>query len=131
MTGQERLLEEYKPEKDPVYTFVFTDTDGEKTTVSYYEYDSFYNKLINMTGQERLLEEYKPEKDPVYTFVFTDTDGEKTTVSYYEYDSSFYAAVKEDKVYLYAAVKEDKVYLVNKMNVRDLEKAYEEMISEE
>lgn len=83
-------------------------------------FTTFYNKLINMAGQERLLEEYKPEKEPVYTFVFTDTEGEKTTVSYYEYDSSFYAAVKEDKV-----------YLVNKMNVRDLEKAYEEMTSEE
>jgi len=92
--------------------------DGKETDET--AFTTFYNKLINMTGQERLLEEYKPEKDPVYTFVFTDTDGEKTTVSYYEYDSSFYAAVKEDKV-----------YLVNKMNVRDLEKAYEEMISEE
>lgn len=92
--------------------------DGKETEET--AFTTFYNKLINMAGQERLLEEYKPEKEPVYTFVFTDTEGEKTTVSYYEYDSSFYAAVKEDKV-----------YLVNKMNVRDLEKAYEEMISEE
>lgn len=92
--------------------------DGKETDET--AFTTFYNKLINMAGQERLMEEYKPEKDPVYTFMFTGTNGEKITVSYYEYDSSFYAAVKEDKV-----------YLVNKMNVRDLEEAYEEMLGAE
>lgn len=81
-------------------------------------FTTFYNKLINMAGQERLAEEYKPDKPAAFTFDFTDTEGQKTTVSYYEYDSSFYAAVTGDKV-----------YLVNKMDVRDLADAYQEMLN--
>lgn len=81
-------------------------------------FTTFYNKLINMAGQERLVEEYKPDKPAAFTFDFTDTEGQKATVSYYEYDSSFYAAVTGDKV-----------YLVNKMDVRDLADAYQEMLN--
>ena len=81
-------------------------------------FTTFYNKLINMAGQERLTEEYTPDEAAAFTFVFTDTEGQKTTVSYYEYDSSFYAAVTGDKV-----------YLVNKMDVRDLTDAYQEMLN--
>lgn len=81
-------------------------------------FTTFYNKLINMAGQERLTEEYTPDEAAAFTFVFTDTEGQKTTVSYYEYDSSFYAAVTGDKV-----------YLVNKMDVRDLTEAYQEMLN--
>ena len=47
-----------------------------------------------------------------------DTDGKETTVKYYEYDTNFYAAVVEDKV-----------YLVNKMNVKDLDEAYQKMVN--
>lgn len=103
------------------------DEDGEETTTYSYELDgkemeetdftSFYNKLINMAGQERLTEAYEPEEDPVYTFTLTDMDGGKTVVEYYEYDANFYAAETDGKV-----------YLVNKMNVRDLEASYQEMI---
>ena len=103
------------------------DEDGEETTTYSYELDgqeldetdfsSFYNKLINMAGQERLTETYKPEEDPDYTFTLIDTDGQETLVKYYEYDANFYAAVVENRV-----------YLVNKMNVRDMEESYEEMI---
>lgn len=103
------------------------DEDGEETTTYFYELDgkemdemdftSFYNKLINMAGQERLTEAYEPEEDPVYTFTLTDMDGGKTVVEYYEYDANFYAAETDGKV-----------YLVNKMNVRDLEASYQEMI---
>lgn len=71
-----------------------------------------------MTAQERLTEEYTPEGDPAYTFIFKDTDGKETTVKYYEYDTNFYAAVVEDKV-----------YLVNKMNVKDLDEAYQKMMN--
>lgn len=81
-------------------------------------FTTFYNKLINMAGQERLTEEYTPDEAAAFTFVFTDTEGQKTTVSYYEYDASFYAAVTGDKV-----------YLVNKMDVRDLTEAYQEMLN--
>lgn len=103
-----------------------TETEEEKT-ISYAldgkkieetVFTTFYNKLINMAGQERLTEEYTPDKPAAFTFGFTDTEGQKTTVSYYEYDSSFYAAVTGDKV-----------YLVNKMDVRDLTDAYQEMLN--
>lgn len=104
--------------------------DEEETTTTTYKLDgedldestftTFYNKLINMTAQERLTEEYTPEGDPAYTFIFKDTDGKETTVKYYEYDTNFYAAVVEDKV-----------YLVNKMNVKDLDEAYQKMVNPE
>ena len=110
----------------------FTDTDSsddeEETTTTTYKLDgedldestftTFYNKLINMTAQERLTEEYTPEGDPTYTFIFKDTDGKETTVKYYEYDTNFYAAVVDDKV-----------YLVNKMNVKDLDEAYQKVVN--
>lgn len=103
-----------------------TETEEEKT-ISYAldgkeieetVFTTFYNKLINMAGQERLTEEYTPDKPAAFTFGFTDTEGQKTTVSYYEYDASFYAAVTGNKV-----------YLVNKMDVRDLTDAYQEMLN--
>ena len=47
MTAQERLTEEYTPEGDPAYTFIFKDTDGKETTVKYYEYDTnFYAAVV-------------------------------------------------------------------------------------
>lgn len=102
--------------------------DEEETTTTTYKLDgedldestftTFYNKLINMTAQERLTEEYTPEGDPAYTFIFKDKDGKEITVKYYEYDTNFYAAVVEDKV-----------YLVNKMNVKDLDEAYQKMVN--
>ena len=102
--------------------------EDEETTTTTYKLDgedldestftTFYNKLINMTAQERLTEEYTPEGDPAYTFIFKDTDGKETTVKYYEYDTNFYAAVVEDKV-----------YLVNKMNVKDLDEAYQKVVN--
>ena len=102
--------------------------DEEETTTTTYKLDgedldestftTFYNKLINMTAQERLTEEYTPEGNPAYTFIFKDKDGKETTVKYYEYDTNFYAALVEDKV-----------YLVNKMNVKDLDEAYQKMVN--
>ena len=102
------------------------DEDAEETTTVSYKLDgvdldettftTFYNKLINMTAQQRLTEDYTPEDDPAYTFVFKDTDGNEITAEYYEYDTNFYAAVVGDKV-----------YLVNKMNVRDMDEAYQDV----
>ena len=106
------------------------DEDAEETTTVSYKLDgteledtiftTFYNKLINMTAQQRLTEEYTPEGDPAYVFVFKDTDGNETTVEYYEYDTNFYAAVVGDKT-----------YLVNKMNVRDMDEAYQDVIDQD
>ena len=102
--------------------------DSTETTTTSYKLDgedldestftTFYNKLINMTAQERLTEEYTPDDDPAYTFIFKDTDGNETTAEYYEYDTNFYAAVVGDKV-----------YLVNKMNVKELNSAYQDVIN--
>ena len=104
------------------------DEDAEETTTVSYKLDgadlddttftTFYNKLINMTAQQRLTEDQTPEGDPAYTFVFKDTDGNETTAEYYEYDTNFYAAVVGDKV-----------YLVNKMNIRDMDDAYQEVLN--
>lgn len=102
--------------------------DKKETTETSYKLDgeeldestflSFYNKLINMSAQKRLDEEYTPETDPAYTFILKDTSGNETTVKYYEYDTNFYAAVVDDKV-----------YLVNKMNVKELDEAYQKVIN--
>lgn len=47
MAGEKRLTEAYTPEGEAVFTFGFTDTEGKKTTVSYYEYDSsFYAAVV-------------------------------------------------------------------------------------
>lgn len=106
------------------------DEDAEETTTVSCKLDgadlddttftTFYNKLINMTAQQRLTEDYTPEGDPAYTFVFKDTDGNETTAEYYEYDTNFYAAVVGDKV-----------YLVNKMNIRDMDEAYQKVINQD
>lgn len=103
-------------------------SDATETTTTSYELDgedmdetaftTFYNKLINITAQERLTEKYNPEGDAAYTFIFKDTDGNEITAEYYEYDTNFYAAVVGDKV-----------YLVNKMNVKELNDAYQDMIN--
>lgn len=106
------------------------DEDAEETTVTVYKLDgeetdssaftTFYNKLNNITAQERLEEEYDPEEEPAYTFAYKTTDGDTLTVEYYVYDTNFYAAVVDEKV-----------YLVNKMNIRDLEEAYQKVINPE
>ena len=106
------------------------DEDAEETTTVSYKLDgvdlddttftTFYNKLINMTAQQRLTEKYTPEGDPAYTFIFKDTDGNETTAEYYEYDTNFYAAAVGDKV-----------YLVNKMNIRDMDEAYQDVMGKD
>lgn len=112
----ETTIDEDDEDAEEVTTTVYK-LDGEETDSSF---TTFYNKLINITAQERMTEEYEPEEEPVYTFVFEDQSGESLIAEYYEYDTNFYAAVVEEKV-----------YLVNKMNVRDLEEAYQNMITTE
>lgn len=102
-------------EETTTVTYKLDDADLDETT-----FTTFYNKLINMTAQQRLAEDYTPEDDPAYTFVFKDTDGNEITAEYYEYDTNFYAAVVGDKV-----------YLVNKMNVRDMDEAYQDVMGKD
>lgn len=82
-------------------------------------FTTFYNKLINMAAQQRLTEKLASTESPEMSVVFTDMDGSKTTVDYYEYDTNFYAAVVDSKV-----------FLINKMTVREMMDAYEEMIGD-
>ena len=66
MAGEKRLTEAYTPEGEAAFTFVFTDTEGKKTTVSYYEYDSSYYAavagdkvyLVNKMNVKDLAEAY-------------------------------------------------------------------------
>ncbi len=102
-------------EETTTVTYKLDDADLDETT-----FTTFYNKLINMTAQQRLTEDYTPEDDPAYTFVFKDTDGNEITAEYYEYDTNFYVAVVGDKV-----------YLVNKMNVRDMDEAYQDVMGKD
>ena len=109
------VTETVKAEDEDTTTTTYK-LDGEDLDES--TFTTFYNKLINMTAQERLTEEYTPEGDPAYTFIFKDANGTETTVKYYEYDTNFYAAVVEDKV-----------YMVNKMNIKDLDEAYQKVVN--
>ena len=79
-------------------------------------FTTFYNKLINMVGQKRLTDEFKSNTDPELAVKFTDTDGNETDVEYYSYDTNYYAAVTDGKV-----------YLVNKMTVKELFQAFDEV----
>ena len=46
MAGEKRLTETYTPEGEAAFTFGFTDTEGKKNTVSYYEYDSSFYAAV-------------------------------------------------------------------------------------
>lgn len=102
-------------------------SETETTTTTSYEMDgeelddtlfsTFYNKMTNLVGQKRLEEEFNTDVDPDLAVKFTDLDGNVTDVEYYTYDTNFYAAVTGEKV-----------YLINKMNVKEMLEAFEEMI---
>lgn len=102
------------------------DEDGNETETVTYELDgtevektdftTYYNKLINMSAQRRLTEEYKPDSDPEMSVVFKKEDGSTTEVKYYSYDTNYYAAESDSKV-----------YLVNKMTVKELFEAFENL----
>ena len=83
-------------------------------------FTTYYNKLINMTAQKRLTEEYKSNADPEMTAEFTDVDGNVETIQYYSYDTNYYAAVVGEKV-----------YLVNKMSVKEMFAAFDNVIGNE
>ncbi len=83
-------------------------------------FTTYYNKLINMTAQKRLTDEYKSNADPEMTAEFTDVDGIVETVQYYSYDTNYYAAVVGEKI-----------YLVNKMSVKEMFAAFDNVIGNE
>lgn len=80
-------------------------------------FTTFYNKLINLAAQKRLTDKFESNTDPEMTVNLTDVDGNKTTVEYYSYDTNYYAAVTNNKV-----------YLVNKMTVKELFQAFENVV---
>lgn len=83
-------------------------------------FTTYYNKLINMTAQKRLTDEHKSNADPEMTAEFTDVDGNVETVQYYSYDTNYYAAVVGEKI-----------YLVNKMSVKEMFTAFDNVIGNE
>ena len=80
-------------------------------------FTTFYNKLINLAAQKRLTDKFESNTDPEMTVNLTDVDGNKTTVEYYSYDTNYYAAVTNNKV-----------YLANKMTVKELFQAFENVV---
>ena len=77
-------------------------------------FTTYYNKLINMVAQKRLTDKFETKANPEMEVAFNTTDGTQETVSYYSYDTNYYAAVAGEKV-----------YLVNKMNVKEMFTAFE------
>lgn len=91
------------------------DLDGRKLEDST-TFTTFYNKLINMAAQKRLTDKFESNVEPEMSVTFKDTDGNDMLVEYYAYDTNYYAAVVNDKT-----------YLVNKMTVKELFTAFENL----
>lgn len=91
--------------------------DGEK--LDSLSFSSFYNKAIGMTAQE--ITEDNADGEAEMSMVFEKSDGTSVTVDYYAYDTNFYLAARQD----------GKKYLINKMNVREMFTAYEEITAAE
>ena len=91
------------------------DLDGQKLEDST-TFTTFYNKLINMAAQKRLTDKFESNVEPEMSVTFKDTDGNDMLVEYYAYDTNYYAAAVNDKT-----------YLVNKMTVKELFTAFENL----
>lgn len=91
------------------------DLDGQKLEDST-TFTTFYNKLINMAAEKRLTDKFESNVEPEMSVTFKDTDGNDMLVEYYAYDTNYYAAVVNDKT-----------YLVNKMTVKELFTAFENL----
>lgn len=102
------------------------DEDGNETETLVYEMDgkeldsikfnTFYNKVSNMAAQKRVSDDTTLNSEPEMKIVFKKTDGTEKEVLYHGYDSNFYGVEVENKI-----------YMVNKMNVKEMFKAYEQM----
>lgn len=102
------------------------DEDGNETETITYEMDgkeldsikfnTFYNKVSNMTAQKRVADDTTLDSEPEMKIVLRKTDGTEIEVLYYSYDSNFYGVKVENKI-----------YMVNKMNVKEMFGAYEQI----
>lgn len=102
------------------------DEDGNEKETLVYEMDgkeldsikfnTFYNKVSNMAAQKRVSDDTTLNSEPEMKIVFKKTDGTEKEVLYHGYDSNFYGVEVENKI-----------YMVNKMNVKEMFKAYEQM----
>lgn len=100
------------------------DEDGNETETLSYEMDgkeldstkfnTFYNKVSNMTAQKRVADDTTLDSEPEMKIVLRKIDGTEKEVLYHGYDSNFYGVKAENKI-----------YMVNKMNVKEMFKAYE------
>ena len=100
------------------------DEDGNETETLTYEMDgkeldstkfnTFYNKVSNMTAQKRVADDTTLDSEPEMKIVLRKIDGTEKEVLYHGYDSNFYGVKAENKI-----------YMVNKMNVKEMFKAYE------
>ena len=105
------------------------DEDGNETETLSYEMDgkeldsikmnTFYNKVSNMTAQKRVSDDTTLNSEPEMKIVLRKTDGTEEEVSYHSYDYNFYG-VKAEK----------KIYMVNKMNIKEMFEAYEQVEGE-
>ena len=80
--------------------------------------NTFWNKLTNMSAQKILTESYVPETESEMTTKVTSVDGAVVEADFYSYDTNFYAVVIEDRV-----------YLVNKVGIKDMFQAYENLVA--
>lgn len=102
------------------------DEDGNETETLTYEMDgkeldstkfnTFYNKVGNMTAQKRVADDTTLDSEPEMKIVLRKTDGTENEVLYHNYDTNFYGVKVENKV-----------YMVNKMNVKEMFEAYEQI----
>lgn len=102
------------------------DEDGNETETLTYEmngkeldstkFNTFYNKVSNMTAQKRVTDDTTLDSEPEMKIVLRKTDGTEKEVLYHGYDSNFYGVKAENKI-----------YMVNKMNVKEMFKAYEQI----
>lgn len=105
------------------------DEDGNETETLSYEMDgkeldsikmnTFYNKVSNMTAQKRVSDNTTLNSEPEMKIVLRKTDGTEEEVSYHSYDSNFYGVKAENKI-----------YMVNKMNIKEMFEAYEQVEGE-
>lgn len=105
------------------------DEDGNETETLSYEMDgkeldsikmnTFYNKASNMTAQKRVSDNTTLNLEPEMKIVLRKTDGTEAEISYHSYDSNFYGVKAENKI-----------YMVNKMNIKEMFEAYEQVEGE-
>lgn len=105
------------------------DEDGNETETLSYEMDgkeldsikmnTFYNKASNMTAQKRVSDDTTLNSEPEMKIVLRKTDGTEAEISYHSYDSNFYGVKAENKI-----------YMVNKMNIKEMFEAYEQVEGE-